>query len=217
MTLRRRWDIHTRTQLISLGPALLLTLLLTGFFTFARLQDLRQELNHTGQLIASQLAPAAEHGVVTGNLGVLESLLQASLDTPHVRFLEVRDRADNILVYLEQQESLENSGTQVEIFHAPIIQQQTHPQARRTDAGNDGRRNDSAYLGRVVVGMSNDAFSSRQQTKHNASVITALITPPNTRSPSAWPVNPYRKPSIIWKKGLKWLIVTNVSGRRPMG
>ncbi|MFG5861812.1 hybrid sensor histidine kinase/response regulator [Metapseudomonas sp. CR1201] len=175
MTLRRRWDIHTRTQLISLGPALLLTLLLTGFFTFARLQDLRQELNHTGQLIASQLAPAAEHGVVTGNLGVLESLLQASLDTPHVRFLEVRDRADNILVYLEQQESLENSGTQVEIFHAPIIQQQTHPQARRTDAGNDGRRNDSAYLGRVVVGMSNDAFSSRQQEILFKATVLALI------------------------------------------
>lgn len=26
MTLRRRWDINTRTQLITLGPALLLTL-----------------------------------------------------------------------------------------------------------------------------------------------------------------------------------------------
>ena len=53
MILRRGWNIHTRTQLISVGPALLLTLLLTGFFTFARLQDLRQELNHYGQLIAS--------------------------------------------------------------------------------------------------------------------------------------------------------------------
>ncbi|QEY62424.1 response regulator [Metapseudomonas lalkuanensis] len=175
MTLRRRWDIHTRTQLISLGPALLLTLLLTGFFTFARLQDLRQELNHTGQLIASQLAPAAEYGVVTGNLEVLEGLLQASLGTPHVRFLEVRDRADNILVYLEQQESLEKTGTQVEVFHAPIIQQQLHLQARRTYARGDGRSNDSNYLGRVVVGMSNDAFSSRQQEILLKATVLAVI------------------------------------------
>ena len=175
MTLRRRWDIHTRTQLISLGPALLLTLLLTGFFTFARLQDLRQELNHTGQLIASQLAPAAEYGVVTGNLEVLEGLLQASLGTPHVRFLEVRDRADNILVYLEQQESLEKSGTQVEVFHAPIIQQQLHLQAQRTHARVDGRSSDSNYLGRVVVGMSNDAFSSRQQEILLKATVLALI------------------------------------------
>ncbi|MDH4609446.1 response regulator [Pseudomonas sp. BN102] len=175
MTLSQRWDIHTRTQLISLGPALLLTLLLTGFFTFARLQDLRQELNHTGQLIANQLAPAAEYGVVTSNLEVLEGLLQASLGTPHVRFLEVRDRADNILVYLEQHESLEKSGAQVEVFHAPIVQQQMHLQARRTQAGDDGRNGDRNYLGRVVVGMSNDAFSNRQQEILFKATVLALI------------------------------------------
>ena len=38
MTLRRRWDINTRTQLITLGPALLLTLLLISFFTFVRIR-----------------------------------------------------------------------------------------------------------------------------------------------------------------------------------
>lgn len=48
MSKRLSWDIHTRTQIISLGPALLLTLLLISFFTFVRIQDLRQELNHTG-------------------------------------------------------------------------------------------------------------------------------------------------------------------------
>ncbi|MFZ6048790.1 ATP-binding protein [Pseudomonas sp. CR3202] len=175
MTLGHRWDIHTRTQLISLGPALLLTLLLTGFFTFARLQDLRQELNHTGQLIASQLAPAAEYGVVTGNLEVLEGLLQASLGTPHVRFLEVRDRADNILVYLEQEESLEKSGAQVEVFHAPIVQQQMHLQARRTRTEGSGRSDEGNYLGRVVVGMSNDAFSNRQQEILLKATVLALV------------------------------------------
>ena len=54
------WDIHARTQLISLTPALLLTLLLTGFFTFTRLHDLRDETTNTGQLIANQLAVATE-------------------------------------------------------------------------------------------------------------------------------------------------------------
>ena len=49
MIARRRWDIHTRTQMMSLGPALLLTLLLISFFTFVRIQDLRQEMNHTGR------------------------------------------------------------------------------------------------------------------------------------------------------------------------
>ncbi|MDT9156077.1 hypothetical protein, partial [Escherichia coli] len=73
MTQRRGWNIHTRTQLISVGPALLLTLLLTGFLTFTRLQDLRQEQGHTGQLIANQLAPATEYAVLNSSLGNLES------------------------------------------------------------------------------------------------------------------------------------------------
>ena len=142
----------------------LLTLLLTGFFTFARLQDLRHELNHNGQLIASQLAPASKYGVISGNLQVLESLLQATLKTPHVRFLEVRDHADNILVYVEQAPGSGQTGAQVEIFQAPIRLQR----AELNSAAFYERRNEPGapstdYLGHVVVGMSNDAFNTRQQ------------------------------------------------------
>ncbi|MNF38278.1 Autoinducer 2 sensor kinase/phosphatase LuxQ [compost metagenome] len=164
MKLGRGWDIHTRTQLISVGPALLMTLLLTGFFTFVRLQDLRQELDHTGQLIASQLAPATEYGVISGNLEVLDALLQATLKTPHVRFLEVRDSADNILVYVEQTGGQGRGSAQVEVFHAPIHLQRIaldndflqHAIARQEQPAEQ-------YLGHVVVGMSNDAFNTRQQ------------------------------------------------------
>ena len=171
MTFGRNWDIHTRTQLISVGPALLLTLLLTGFFTYSRLQDLRQELNHTGQLMADQLAPAVEYGVLTGNTQALEGLLKATLNTPHVRFLEVRDREENILIYVEQGG---DSGSQrVEVFHAPIRLQRTG----LLDDGGDRtvRPGNQEYLGRVVVGMSDEAFSSRQQAILLKATILALV------------------------------------------
>lgn len=159
MILRRGWNIHTRTQLISVGPALLLTLLLTGFFTFARLQDLRQELTHYGQLIANQLAPASTYGVISGNAEVLDALLQATLKTPHVRFLEVRDRNGKILVYVEQTPDSGQTSSQVEIFQAPIqrplITLDQYPLAQALQANEP--------LGTVVVGMSNDAFNTRQQ------------------------------------------------------
>ena len=157
------WDIHARTQLISVGPALLLTLLLTAFFTFARLQDLRQELDHTGQLIANQLAPAAEYGVIAGNLPVLRSLLQATLDTPHVRFLEVRDREDNILVYVERPSDQGQSTPQVKVFHAPIRLQRVDLQGDELFDSEPAGNPDQDILGRVVVGMSGDAFTSQQQ------------------------------------------------------
>jgi signal transduction histidine kinase len=164
MTFRRRWDINTRTQIISLGPALLLTLLLISFFTFVRIQDLRQELNHTGQLIANQLAPATEYGVISGNNEVLDSLLKATLATPNVRFLEVQDSANRILVYVEQPSETHNRSHQVEVFQAPVRLQriQLHNDfLQGSRVANTTPTED--YLGRVIVGLSNDAFSQRQQ------------------------------------------------------
>ena len=164
MTFRRRWDISTRTQIISLGPALLLTLLLISFFTFVRIQDLRQELNHTGQLIANQLAPATEYGVISGNNEVLESLLKATLATPNVRFLEVQDSANRILVYVEQPSASYQQPHQVEVFQAPVRLQRI---ALHNDFFQDRKAAPTTpaedYLGRVIVGLSNDAFSQRQQ------------------------------------------------------
>ena len=176
MTFHRRWDINTRTQIISLGPALLLTLLLISFFTFVRIQDLRQELNHTGQLIANQLAPATEYGVISGNNEVLETLLKATLATPNVRFLEVQDSANRILVYVEHPSETHTRSQQVEVFQAPVRLQRI---ALSTDFFQNSRVANLApnedYLGRVIVGLSNDAFSQRQQEILLKAAILALF------------------------------------------
>ncbi|WP_194790973.1 response regulator [Pseudomonas sp. UFMG81] len=175
MSTRLSWDIHTRTQIISLGPALLLTLLLISFFTFVRIQDLRQELNHTGQLIANQLAPASEYGVISGNNEVLEGLMRATLSIPHVRFLEVQDSRNHILVYVEQPDESLNRAQRVEVFQAPIRLQQIRldndflqGKPQLPAIGDD-------YLGRVIVGMSDDAFSQRQQEIVIKAAILALF------------------------------------------
>jgi len=175
MSKRLSWDIHTRTQIISLGPALLLTLLLISFFTFVRIQDLRQELNHTGQLIANQLAPASEYGVISGNNEVLESLMRATLSIPHVRFLEVQDSRNHILVYVEQPDESLSRAQRVEVFQAPIRLQQIRLDndflQGKTPPPNIG----DDYLGRVIVGMSDDAFSQRQQEIVIKAAILALF------------------------------------------
>lgn len=167
MTAQRGWNISTRTQILSLGPALLLTLLLISFFTVVRIQDLRQELNHTGQLIANQLAPAAEYGVIVGNSAVLENLMNAMMNTPHVRFLEVRNRAGKVLVHVEPAEE-HGRSRQMEVFQAPIRLQpdrssQLSENADEADADDDPSVPVDGYLGRVLVGMSSDAFNQREQ------------------------------------------------------
>ncbi|GFM81491.1 histidine kinase [Pseudomonas cichorii] len=151
----RHWDINTRTQIISLGPALILTLLLVSFFTFVRIQDLRQELNHIGQLIANQLAPAAETGVILGDIETLKSLMRATLSMPNVRYVEIQDSDNNVLIYIEQPHQSANHSLQTETFQAPIHSQ--HSGANHNIATSE------SYLGRVLVGMSSEAFSQRQQ------------------------------------------------------
>ncbi|MDF2642463.1 MAG: response regulator receiver:ATP-binding region, ATPase-like:histidine kinase, region:histidine, partial [Pseudomonas sp.] len=160
----RNWDIHTRTQIISLGPALLLTVLLIGFFTFVRIQDLRQELNHTGQLIANQLAPASEPGVVLGDMDALNGLMRATLSMPNVRYVEIQDSDNNVLVYIEQPVQNDHQSRQMEIFQAPI--HAPHAGRLLNAAGGRAQQAEPAaehYMGRVLVGMSSEAFSQRQQ------------------------------------------------------
>ncbi|WP_268800734.1 response regulator [Pseudomonas huanghezhanensis] len=162
MTLRRSWNISTRTQILSLGPALLLTLLLISFFTVVRIQDLRQELNHTGQLIANQLAPASEYGVIVGNNSVLESLMKATMATPHVRFLEVQNSSGQVLVHVEQVGDKQTPPRQIEVFQSPIRLQRSRLGNAIVPDAADARPLEN-YLGRVLVGMSSEAFNQREQ------------------------------------------------------
>lgn len=103
--------------------------------------------------------------MIAGNTPVLQKLLQATLDTPHVRFIEVRDRNDNILVYVEQLPGALQNAAPIDIFHSTIQRQRialaSDPLLDGASEG-DGQSGED-YLGRVVVGMSNDAFSQRQQ------------------------------------------------------
>jgi two-component system, sensor histidine kinase len=163
MTAQRGWNISTRTQILSLGPALLLTLLLISFFTVVRIQDLRQELTHTGQLIANQLAPASEYGVIVSNEDVLERLMKATMSTPHVRFLEVQDSNGNVLVHVEQPVEA-GHARQIEVFQAPIRLQQLNPKGASEQEIDDITSVPvEDYLGRVLVGMSSEAFNLREQ------------------------------------------------------
>lgn len=147
----------------------MVTLLLITFFTLVRIQDLRQEVTRTGQLIANQLAPASEYGVIVGNNSVLENLMRAAMNTPHVRFLEVQNSNNSVLVHVEQARSGQESR-QVEIFQAPIrVQRVASGSALNAPVPAED------YLGRVLVGMSSDALNRRQQVILLKAVVLALF------------------------------------------
>jgi signal transduction histidine kinase/ActR/RegA family two-component response regulator len=165
----RRANIHTHTQLISVGPALLLTLLLSGFFAFNRLQDLRHELNQFGQLTASQLAPASAFGVLSDNHQLLQSLLDETLiTTPFLHFIEIRDKTGKLLVYAQHSPDQAHAGGEVQVYKAAIYPLGIRPQGQRSD-------DLSHSIGQVNVGVSEDTFNSRQQLILAKATLLALF------------------------------------------
>ncbi|MFO8155578.1 MAG: hybrid sensor histidine kinase/response regulator, partial [Thiohalospira sp.] len=72
--MRRGINIRWTLLLMAVLPALFVALVLFGYFVNSQLNTLRDSLAERGRLITAQLAPAAEHGVVTRNTELLERL-----------------------------------------------------------------------------------------------------------------------------------------------
>src|SRR5690606_14193394 len=143
--------------MVSLIPALLLGLVLIAYFTHTRLQDLRAERDQVGQLIADQLAPATEFGVITGNPLVLESLLQGSLDTPYLRAVEVYDHNDRLLA-VGGQPAAPNEAN-VSLYVASIRRQPIPLSDPFLPFGRDESSLTEERLGWVRVSMTDNPFS----------------------------------------------------------
>jgi signal transduction histidine kinase/HPt (histidine-containing phosphotransfer) domain-containing protein/ActR/RegA family two-component response regulator len=93
----KNWGIRYRVLLITVAPALVIALLLGGYFMTSQISALELTLNERGQAIAHSLAPAAEYGVFSGNRVILESLARATAAESDVRSVAITDTAGNIL------------------------------------------------------------------------------------------------------------------------
>jgi signal transduction histidine kinase/ActR/RegA family two-component response regulator len=176
MNLWQRGSIHNRLIGIALFPAVLLALVVFAYFLAERLDDVDRQLTETGELIAEQLAPTAEYGVISGNIGTLANLISGVLDTPHVVSVEVFDDNGNRLVALPNGLAA-NPDQSVRYFSASIIRQQIplENDLFLLDAAPD-RSERYRYLGQVRVGLSEDAFNSRQhEILFRALILAALV------------------------------------------
>lgn len=164
MSFLQHGTIFSRLILIATLPVLLMGVVGFSFLTSERLDDVNRELQLTGQLIADQLAPAAEYGVISGNLRTLESLVQGALNMPHVRYVQVFDQAGLPLLMLSKEASNPDAGLQV--FVADIMRQRIQLQNELFLLDSPATDNDDQmrYLGQVHVGLSNEAFVARQNS-----------------------------------------------------
>lgn len=156
------WSLYTRTLILGLGPALILSFVLSGYFINVRIQDVKHELDNKGQLIAVQLASTADYFVLTGNQSIISPLTRVLLEDKDVEFIEIEDIAGGLLFSQSDMKFSQNPTTTdkglLRWYQADIIQYDVL-------ADDDDwfvKQKQEKILGQVRVGLSSSFVEQRQ-------------------------------------------------------
>jgi len=99
----KHWGIKQQVLILTLLPALLIALALTIYFTFSQIQYFTSTLNLHGNTIVSQISPAAEYSVFSGNINSLRRVLKHALSTDeNVIKITIGNENDTVLLSLAE-------------------------------------------------------------------------------------------------------------------
>ncbi len=94
------WGIRKKILALALFPMLFIAIVLTSYFTYTQIQTVNDSLIRNGNIIARQIAPAAEYAVFSGNMdNILPSLRKALLD-PDIITIRITDNQHKTLTSL---------------------------------------------------------------------------------------------------------------------
>lgn len=164
-------NLYTRTLLLGLGPALIISFILGGYFINARILDVKHELDNKGQLIAVQLASTADYFVLTGNASIISPLTRVLLDDKDVQFIEIEDIGGGLLYSQSDSDFVNQNDTQdkgiLRWYQADIIQYDV----LQDDDDWFAKESHEKVLGQVRVGLS-EAFMVERQ---NEIIVHAIL------------------------------------------
>ncbi len=157
-----KWTIRTRTAVLGVLPTLATFVLLTGYFVSSRLEDIEQQLNRRGELMAKQLAPAVEYGVVVGDSAQLGNIIDAVMQESDVLFARIDNTANTTLIFRQKTSAVGNQ--RVFTFSAPILKQEialdTLDDVLVLAGNTSGDRRE--LIGTVTLGLSDHQIQQRQ-------------------------------------------------------
>ncbi len=169
-------SLRARIRLLAVLPVIVITVLLVAYFLLERFAALEQELDSRGQIMARQLAPASEYGVISGNPEVLSGLLEQLLREDDVLAASVFDAEGNLLAQRRRPQTDEPREAQhLRMFRATVLQQRVANDDMTAMAGL-GTPLPSARVGEVEVVMVTDGIVAMQHRVFvQALLIAALV------------------------------------------
>lgn len=183
------WGIRSRVILVAILPLLVLALLLTSFYTTARLADLEEAYHARGQAFARQLVAASEYAVFSGNRESLQQLTNAVLTEGGVSSVAVVNRQGIALARSGDARSL--TREELERAHdlwmqvdggilrivEPIIPSRLELDEDLTTIPFDrpDAAAESPILGFVVLELSRQQLDARRDELRHTGVVTILL------------------------------------------
>lgn len=171
---RKGWSLYTRTLLLGLVPALILSFILATYFISARIKDASHELDNKGQLVALQLAASSDYFVLTNNEAIVKPLTKALLDDRDVEYIEIEDINGNLL--FSQHDHLvaeDNNRGLLRWYQADIVQYNLLVDDE--DWFSAGQGQNQQVLGQVRIGLSESSVFERQKDILSHALIIAVI------------------------------------------
>jgi len=174
-------NLGIKSRVIFLGtiPALLFAMILAGYAISNVFGVLNQSLRDRGRIIAEQLAPAAEYGVISGNTPILQRLAQQALSSEQdLRSVLIVDSNDRVLALsgrelpqalmaeLKKENLQEYKLKGGMIFTSPIYRSLVEIDDFSSLRENDKtfkRENSQLEIGRVYVDLSNLTLRNLKQ------------------------------------------------------
>ena len=182
--------INTRVLFLATIPAMIIAVLLTSYSITNSLNALDDALHERGRIIATQLAPAGEYGVISGNHTILQPLIQQAMThEDDIRSVLITDNMGRTLAvsgrpipasitrnaYSRKLNEWRVGDTV--IFSAPILRSQveiddyailTPPSATSDEAQN------TRVIGQVYVSLSTHGLSALQDSLIINNLLIAL-------------------------------------------
>ncbi|MFZ5509655.1 MAG: ATP-binding protein [Pseudomonadota bacterium] len=188
----KTWGIKERVLFVALMPAIIIALVLAGYFLVLRYADVEESLVSRGRALARQLAPAAQYGAFSGNRDELRHLADTLIQEPDVTAVVVFDRAGLPLAQsgltrftgdpnrLPEGWTGKSGDGETLFFHAKIL----HRFSQADDpfvlgpgaASPPGRRDDFYPIGSVVLELSRSGLLAKKREMLAVTVIFTLLT-----------------------------------------
>jgi len=94
----KNWGINKRVMFLALLPTLIIAITLSSYFSFNRHSDIESSFYEKGVFIANTLAPAAEYGVFSNNIEILDHLVLNTLNDRDIVNITISDKDNKALV-----------------------------------------------------------------------------------------------------------------------